>query len=260
MKLQKKDILCMLWLIPALFLNYLQDILLLITGRTSDEELSFLIYFYDFAFGGSSVKEGSELTQTMFGLIVPIVFNIIYGTFFYRDMHINNTYMYVRCKSKLVWYIRKCIQLILLAAVYTLISVSSAAFLSSICSGEMISKSILAVLITSYMSLLSFTIITTFIINILALYVGTAIAFVINYLFLILMYYISIRIDYIHIGNIKVNMSYLNIMDNTIVPWRDEINYISIIINFFFVTIIAISGYLCCRSTDLCLRDKENII
>lgn len=260
MRIQKRDVLCLLWLIPALFLNYLQDILLLFSGRTNNEDLSFLIYFYDFTFGGSSVKEDSEFTQTMFGLVIPIVFNVIYGTFFYRDMHISSTYMYVRCRKKLVWYIRKCIQLILLTAVYIFISVFSAAIMSSICSGEKFSESILAVLITSYMSLLSFTIITTLIINILALYTGTAIAFIINYVFLILLYYVSVRIDYINIGNIKVNVSYFNILDNTIVPWHGEIDYTSIIINAIYVIVIAIFGYLCCRSADLCLRDKENMI
>lgn len=260
MRIQKRDFLGLIWLIPALLLNYLQDIMLLVTGRLSDEQLSFLIYFYDFAFGGCSEKENSELTQTMFGLVVPIVFNVIYGTFFYRDMHISSTYMYVRCRSKLAWYIRKCLQLIMLAAIYILISVSSAAVLSGICSGEKITESILSVLITSYASLLTFTVITTLIINILALYTGTAVAFIINYIFLILMYFVSVRIDYVNIRGMKINMSYFNIMDNTIVPWRGEPDFTSGIINIVYLAVIVITGYLCCRSADLCLRDKENTI
>lgn len=253
-----KDFKAALLIFPIVVLSNLSNIIILFSGESISADPSFSNLFFSSLFNGVYQKDNSTLSLTMFGLIPQMFFNILYGTYIYRDLHISQTYFFIRQNSKKKWYIKCILRLALIELFYVFIQVSLPALFAVANCNEVFSTEHIFKIIVSYVSLFMFTVISTLIVNILSLFCGSAISFFITYIYIIGAYYTSLKIDYITILDRKIDVSCLNIIDTTIFN-SSKSNYpqVGLLIDFIYIIIISAVGYAILRNYDLSIKDKE---
>lgn len=256
--MHRKDFYAALLIIPIVLLGNLSDLLILISGAPLSEDPSFLNLFYGSLFHDSYRKDTATLAVTMFGLIPQMTFNLFYGTYLYKDLHRDQTYYFIRQRSKKKWFFKRFLQLSLIAACYVFVQVGFAAVLAIPNAEEPFLSEHAVAILTSFLALFTFTMISTMLVNELSFFFGSVISFFLTYLFLIGSYYLSLNLDYIDLFGRKINVSCLNIVDNTVFSASQPTDpIVGLLVNFFYLGMLAMVGYGIVKNYELSVKDKE---
>ncbi len=262
----KSIILKILSAIPITLLICSVEIIMLILGRESfggEVIRTFQNHFYGMAYQMThSSREQANLMHSMFGLAQPFIFNLLFGTHFYKDLHVNSIYYLTRQKKRSVWYYKKSVALFIYTGIYCFFQLIIPLIIAAINAQPQNIREALLLFVSSFLAFLFFTFLTTFMINILSLKFGSAFSFIIVYVFTVLCFYCSIYGPEILFFNGRLSSYQLNPIDNTMILWHGGFfeKTISILINFIYVLIMFIIGHILINRVDVGLTDKESVI
>lgn len=195
--------------------------------------------------------------MTMFGLSLPFLFNIIYGSFLYRDLHINRVYYFIRYKSRLKWYIKTVAKLVLIAAFYCFIWIFAAYLLTNFNSKDVYGSVPAKLTILVFLTLFLYVLLTTILVNLVSFFWGTAAAFVAVYGFLIFSFKMSFKFESIRLFGKTIDLTRFNIIDNTILTWKKEPDFSDITVNLTYVILSVFLLGIVVQKTNISLKDKE---
>jgi hypothetical protein len=239
---------------------------MLILGRESigtEGIRTFQNRFYGMAYQMTySTRDQANLLQSMFGLAQPFIFNLLFGTHFYKDLHVSSIYFLTRQKKRSVWYYKKCAALFVYTGIYCFFQLIIPLIIAAISAQSVSIREALLLFVSSFLAFLFFTFLTTFMINILSLKFGSAFSFIIVYVFTVLCFFCAVTGPEILFFNGKLSSCQLNPIDNTMILWHGGFfeKTISIFINFIYVLIVFFIGLILINRVDIGLVDKESVI
>lgn len=258
LKFKARSVIKLLIVLLIVPINYLSELIIHFSHGLISQSNTFNNVFLGMTFNGIYTKEESTLSTTVFGLSIPIIFNIIYGSYIYKDLQLNNIYYFVRFKNRKKWFLGSVSRLILSAVWYCLFWISFNYCLSLCNTESSINNENLRIVSICFLTVLSYTIITTMAVNIFSFFVGTATAFIIVYIIIFGLFYLSLRISEITFWGININISKFNIVDNTILTWKNELCFQDLSVNLLYIFILIFILLLLTENTDIGLKDKES--
>ena len=259
LRIRRSEVFKLLSVIPLTILGQIVELYSFIRKQPISEDNSFENVFYGMIFEDAYQKEDSTFSYTLFALAIPIIFSIFYGAYLYKDLHIKNIYKFVREKSRMKWYLKNLFRLVLITLTFCGIWLFIVYIISVVNTGAGINGYTLKNFFICYITISEYTFVTTLMVNIFSFFFGTAISFVIVYFIIGLLYYITVNFESITIFGTKVDISKINIVDNTMLTWQDKIDFTCIIVNMVYIIIcVAIIGVIISK-VDIGLKDKENL-
>lgn len=250
--------------IPITILCNVVPIVTVIMGDTISATInSFFDMFLSLNYTDFSVnREKTNIACSMFGLAQPIIFNFLFGTYIYNDLHISSIYLFVRQSNKTKWFLRKTTNLFLFASVYCLLQVLIPFITAFVNSKSPLNGTYIIQFAAVFLSFLFLTYLSTLLINIIAISLGSAFGFLFTYMVMILCFYHSVKSGEYYILNGMLSMNKFNPIDNSIVLWQNGMFDIavSMAINLLYISILIMLGIVMVNKVDVSLTNQENII
>lgn len=247
-------------LLAILPITAFRKINLLLPRQAYGAELSVAELFLQNVFSGSPSRTHANIVIVMFGLFEVVIFNILFGSLFYRDFFDNSIYIFVRQKSRLRWYINRLWQLTLFSMIYNTIFIGITFVLSARYSKFGIDKEALYMFLLAFVMVFLFSLWTTILINLISIKTGSVLSFITNYIALTVCSFLAIFHEKVPIvRNIPILLA-LNPVANVTINWGDGIGK-GLLPSVYFIIIILITtilGYMVISRTDISLENKEN--
>lgn len=258
MKIKKKGIAKLLLVIPASGITYLSDLIIHLSGGKISEELDCEGLLLSLVFNNLEKKEDASLRVALFALAIPTLFNILYGAYIYKDLQQNNLYYFARFKSRARWFCGSVSRLLLGAVWYCSFWVLLAFFLSLANTDTELNAENIRLFLICLLTVISYTVITSLMINLLSFYLGSAVSFVLIYLLVIGLFYLCFTSQQITVFGIHADLSKLNIVMCTILSWSQEIDYSGLCVSSVYMVLLIFALARIVARTDVGLKDKES--
>ncbi len=243
--------------LSILVIVFLQKSNLLIPGVYMEIPVAEL--FLQNIFAGNPSRENTDVVIAMFGLLEIIIFNLLFGTYIYRDLYENTAYIFVRVKSRSRWFFKKAKALFVYSGIYNALFLGSTFLLCVGYSQSAIDKVAVRLLIITFILIQLFVFWSTLLINLLAIGVGATKAFLINYIMLALMSAGAVNFEKIPLLNQFPILLKLNPVANVVINWNDGMGK-GLIPAIYFVVIIIITyemGRRMILGMDIGINNKE---
>ena len=260
MKRRAKDIAKLLLVIPVTGIAYLSELIIHFSGNkiTQRDDLSFEESFLCRVFGGLEKKEDATLRVALFALAIPMIFNILYGAYIYKDLQQNSLYYFARFRSRARWFRGSVARLLLSAVWYCFFWVLFAYLLSLADTDTTCTPENVRLFLVCLLTVIAYTVITTLIINSLSFYLGSAISFILVYLLVIGLFYLCFTPQQITFLGIQADLSKFNILMITILNWKQEIDFSGLYVSAVYSVLLLLALSRITARTDVGLQDKES--
>jgi hypothetical protein len=254
--LRKSSIIKTLSILPIVFFRKSN---LLIYGYRYNATIPIAELFLQNMFSGNPSRMHTNIVIVMFGLVEVIVFNLLFGTYIYRDLYENSIYIFVRQKSRGKWFHNRSAQLFVYSAVYHGLFVFLTFLLCMRYSNQRVDIVAIRVVLTTYILIQLFAFWTTLVINLLAVRLGATASFIVNYVVLLVLSMVALNHEKIPvIKDIPFVLS-LNPVANVTINWNDGIGkgLFPAVYFIILITITMILGGIMISKTDISLENKE---
>lgn len=241
-------------IIPLLFFRKFE---LLLPGRNESMQVAEL--FLQNMFCGNPNRTETKVVVVIFGLLEVTVFNILFGTFIYRDFYDESIYIFMRYKSRWQWHKNKLIQLGGYCAVYTALMVIIVFALCLYRSDFGIDRAAVRVVCLSFGMLFLFSYWNTLVINYLSIYLGATKSFVFDYLLLLVLSMIAVNHEKLPlVGQFTWGLK-LNPVANVVLDWQENFQTDIFPIGYFvaLIMITVLCGTKIISVSDIGLENKE---
>ena len=252
----KKSIYKTLLAIPITALHYITY--LFDMGNKSKVPIAEM--FLQFIFSGNPDRQNDNFFMTVAGLLEIIIFNLLFGTYMYHDLDTGSIYVIIRQKSRLKWYLIKSFQVFFFCTLYIIFYLGSVFLLCVFNSAFSIDKTAIGILFISVVIISLFTFISTLLINLCALRLGSNFGFIIIYAAISALTGLAIFYEKIPVLN-KLHFALkFNPMANVVINWgisgQDTIFSVSYLL--ILTIFVLINGYCIIEKLDIGIRDPEN--
>lgn len=201
---------------------------------------------------------GSESADEVFlqgfcvGCIVPVLFSVFYGTYFYHDLMIGGVYIFTRQKSRIKWYISHCLRLTVYAVIYSVIFTLTKYCISFGFSSNLITIQNIVSSINICISVIQIGIVGAIIINTLVILFGSGIGYSagIGIIFCLL------GAGYVTRFSNAVLMS-VNPFSSYIRAFGGGFDTIRFFVQITSIILVLSLGYISVRKMDIGLSNKE---
>lgn len=129
---------------------------------------------------------GSESADEIFlqgfcvGCIVPLMFAVFWGTYFYHDLQIGSVYIFTRQKSRLKWYVKHCLSLVMYCAVYSILFILTKYIICFGFSSELFFRHNIISAIRICLSSIQIGLVGAVIINFFVIFVGSSVGYLLG--------------------------------------------------------------------------------
>lgn len=211
-----------IFLMIPLVLLYRYDLVFYSEGTDEKVGEVFLMHL----FGGSYNMEKADLAISVVGLIGIIFLSLLFADYIVRDLTENAEYIFSRYSDRKRWYVKKsgglflyCNLGIFLYIFFYLVNAISE-------SEHQITREDVLLILCTYVMLVLFSYCSILSINLLILFYGTTIGFVIFYSILVISSMVTISVQ--GISNIKIAgvLHRANPMSNILVSWNFNNSYV----------------------------------
>lgn len=251
---KSNDILKVMSIIPVTFFRKCN---LLLSGR--EENLPVAELFLQNIFSGNPSREKTAIVMVMFGLLEITIFNLLFGLHIYHDLYENSIYIFVRQKSRKIWFAKKSVELLILSAIYNFLFIGITFLLCVLYSSQGVDFVAIKIVILTYILISLFTFWTTLLINIVAMLVGATVSFILNYIILTFFSVLAISFESIPVINQFPILLKLNPIANVTINWNDGIGRgIQPAVYFAVLCILTyIAGSILVSKIDISIESKE---
>lgn len=191
-------------------------------------------------FGGSYAREKVEIVLAVTSLFGILIMNILLGDYISKDFFENGEYIFSREHNKGKWFIQRAIDLSKYCVLGTVLYVGLYAIGSVMKSSKEVEiRDVILIGITAVM-IFEFSYLSTLLINVLALRVGTSIAFVITYSVFIVSDIITFFLQGGEQNMAIMVLHYINPMSNMTISWNYSQGYVYWSVIYFGIMIMSV--------------------
>ncbi len=251
-----KDILKVMSIIPITFFRKYN---LLLLGIGMGKELPVAELFLQNIFSGNPSRKETDVIVAMFGLLETVIFGLLFGSFVYHDLYENSSYIFIRQNSRKGWFTKKSAELFIFSAVYNFLFLGLT-FLLCICySSQSVDFVAVKMFAFAFILLTLFTFWTTMLINIVAVFKGAAISFIINYVILTIFSSIATDFESIPVLNRFPILLKLNPVASVTINWDDSMGRGMQSAAYFVVLCILtyVVGSILISRIDISIENRE---
>lgn len=251
---KSNDILKVMSIIP---LTFFRKFNLLLSGLGKNIPVAEL--FLQNIFSGNPSRKETAIIMVMFGLLEITIFNLLFGLHLYHDLYENSIYIFVRQKSRKIWFAKKSVELLILSAIYNFLFIGITFLLCVLYSSQGIDFVAIKIVILTYLLISLFTFWTTLLINIVAMLVGATVSFILNYIILTFFSVLAINFESVPVINQFPILLKLNPIANVTINWNDGIGSgIQPTVYFAVLSILTyIAGSILISKIDISIENKE---
>lgn len=212
-------------------------------------------------FGRLQVGNSRSYTLIIEKMFYILVFNMLFGTYIYKNFLVSSVYLFSRLKNRKTWLYRKVFELFLLAGCYTLLFLGTLLFLCIYQSSYGVEGTTINMLVLLWGVITLFLTFVTLIINLLAIRLGSNVAFIIVYIFLILLVTLALFMRSIPSVIENPYLLLLNPVAAIILNMIDQGNmqFIGIIYFCMLNVIVIVFGAQYINRMDIALTDNESV-
>lgn len=267
--MKKKDILLLLSVIPILLLANFSEVLEMILDI---ESANTFYHNYSSMVFNRNWKEvsGDTVISSMFGVFMSTICNFMFGIYIYKDLCISGTYYFVRQRNRKKWFILRSLKVFVLVAIFTAMQVIVPAIISVKISNQAVNKFVVTYVAFSFAALLAYNFLTTYIVNLLALRIGSVMSFISVYLgmaFCFELAYIFVVLgipEYPVTYFLPTEITQIN-MDVEVIKFSELFKYnknmfISLGVNGAYILVVFIIGLIIVDRVEISLVDRENLL
>lgn len=250
--MRTKDYIKCLYIIPYIFLGNFMDII-------STYKFTGDIYqrFLQDLFQGSYHLEKVNIFVSITGIGYIVIHNILFGSIIYKDTYDSAEYIFTRYDGRLKWYVKKVFRIIETSILCNLLYVGLRFLIIIKNAASPITKIDINIFISVFIIMTLFTIFSTLLVNVMALFFGSNIALIGLYV----MEGFSTIIALLHSADdISTTFLWLNPMSNILISWNYS-NVQSFIPSIYFIitiAIIAFVGYKKVVNMDILLKKNDD--
>lgn len=238
---KKRNLLVLLIIIPiTVVFNYT-----LLKPEESTSSLSQMLVsnLYDV----KSIYEKKTLILAANSIYFIVFFHLLFGIYIYKDFISNGAYIFTRLKSRKIWFYQKAFQIIKYSMIYSILFIGTLLILCSHYKKELPGIDILYTVFFLWFSCSFLITLTTIVINIVAIYRGSAVGFLIGYGSLILLISLSINFETIPLLG---NYALLSIINPASIMFLYLLNQKTVVF-LGFVYYIALTLFMINRCANL---------
>jgi len=180
-----------------------------ITRTISIVPITFLFSLYLLISDKQDISIGSMLTHRILGqvggesskafvlvlsnLLYLVLFNIFFGNIISEEFRFSSVYLFSRLKNRKVWFYKKASEMLMIASIYTLLFLGSNIFICMFCSIRKIEINDIKVFLVLFGLITMILAITTTLINLVSIRLGSTTAFITVYICVVILVFISLE-------------------------------------------------------------------
>lgn len=210
-------------------------------------------------FGGSYSREKVLIVLSITSLFGVLFLNILFGDYICRDFLVNGEYIFSRQQDKGRWFLQKAGTLCGYCLFGTVLVVGMYAVGSVLKSSRSIDSEDAAVMAATLLMVWEFSYVSTLLINLLALFFGTSIAFVIAYSGIIGSEILASCLQGMGESTLVRILHGLNPMSNMTISWNYSDGYIAWSVMYFLILIVVmlVVGKQLASGYEIGIRNSE---
>lgn len=267
--MKKKEWLLILLVIPITLLINLSEVIELVFDIPRTQ--SFYQTYASMMFSRSwSEMEDINTINSMFNVVMSIICNFMFGIYIYKDLCVSGTYYFVRQRNRKKWFLLKMCKVAILIFLYTLIQVVVTGVLAVGVTNQKVDKFVVTFISFAFATFFIYNLLTTLLINILALRMGSVLSFVLVYILMALSFGMAYYCMLLGMPEYPVNyflpteITEINMevdISKPIELYKANKNmFVSLGINSAYVVLLIISGLFVVNYSEISLTDKENLL
>ena len=186
------------------------------------------------------------------GCIVPLMFAVLWGTYFYHDLQIGSVYIFTRQKSRIKWYVKHCLSLVMYCAVYSILFTAVKYIICFGSSSELFRSNNIISAVRICLSSIQIGLVGAVIINFFVIFFGSSV----GYLLGIVANAAILAAGYFTRFSKHIMMS-ANPFTAYIRSFWGGFNATEFLIQLISILLIMLLGYSAVRNMDIGLSNKE---
>ncbi|MGN0165503.1 MAG: hypothetical protein ACI39R_04915 [Lachnospiraceae bacterium] len=267
--MKKKEILLILSVIPiVLFLNFTEVVQMIFNIESEND----FYQTYSSMIFNRNWKEisGENAITSMFGVVLSILCNFMFGIYIYKDLCISGTYYFVRQRNRKKWFVRKSLKVFMLVALYTFLQVFVPAVIGVRLCHQKVNYFVVVFVAFAFVALLVYNFLTTYLINLLALKLGSIVSFLTVYFGMALCFefsFICLKLgfsDYPVSYFLPTEITQINLDAEVFKPvelYRNNKEmFISLGISGGYILLMFLIGLYIVDHLEISLTDRENLL
>lgn len=248
------------WLKILLFIPIVlfRKISLIFSGVRNDMPVAEL--FMQNMFSGNPSRQYTNVTIVMFGMVEIILFSLLFGVYIYKDLFGSGIYIITRQRSRIKWFFRRCAELLMSAALFSIMFVGTTFIISVNCSKHGVDPLAVKLFLLTGVLVTLFAFWQTLMINLTAIRLGSTIGFVVNYIALTLLSLLAVSHEKIPVLNGLPLLLRLNPVANVTINWAAEWGEtIMPVVYFIALSVLTmLIGMRRVENMDISLQNNEN--
>lgn len=212
-------------------------------------------------FGSLEVGNLKSFALVIEKMFYIIIFNLLFGTYIYKDFIVSSVYLFSRLKNRKTWFFKKSTELLLFAACYAFLFLGTLLLLCIYRSQYSLDTESVKMLVLLWFAITLFLTFVTLLINLFAIRYGSNVAFIIVYIALMGLVTLSLASRTFSI--IEENPYYLlfnpvaaiilNMIDNLTMQLVASLYYC------LLICIVILVGAVYINRLDIALIDNESV-
>ena len=215
--------------------------------------------FLQSIFFGNPSRTDTNVVLVMFGMFEIIIFNLLFGSYIYRDLYENTVYIFVRQKNRVAWLWKRAAGLLLYTMFFHVLYTGMIFGLCLNFSKYEMDKLAIEIFFITYVMLVLYTYWITLIINLLAIRMGETFAFIITYIGTLLLSVLAITHEKIPVLKEFPVLLKFNPVAAMALHWENGVEEAALHMVYFVILIVLtlVIGSLVMQRVDIGLENKE---
>ncbi len=194
-------------------------------------------------------------------ILYLVLFNIFFGNMISEDFRFNSVYLFSRLKDRRVWFYKRAFEIVMISSVYTVLFLGSNILVCMFCSTRKIEIYDLKIFLILFVLITMILAITTIIINLISIRLGSTTAFITVYICVVMLIFLSTKHESIPILGKYYYARVLNPLSGIVLNLSDN-QFAQCLVIFYYFVLMALTfvlGGMYVNSADIALVDGESI-
>lgn len=210
-------------------------------------------------YGQVSIGDAKAFIMVFENLFYIILFNILFGNYIYQDFQYSSIYLFSRTKNREKWFYKKSTEVLFVSMIYTVLFLCMNLFVCCFNNKNKCDIATYKVMLVLFAMITMFLSISTILINIISIRFGNSIGFIVVYLGIVVLSFLSLNYQKIPILKQNEKILILNPMCGVISNLMNK-PFMQLMVLLYYCGLIIITfaiGAWYINKLDIALIDRE---
>ena len=262
----QREILKILVVFPVLIIKHFSLLLCTLFQKSMDgydSDSGFYNTFFSLVFS-RSMREGENLTNSLFNLTTYLVFIIMFGTYIYKEININSIYALIRYPNRKTFFLNRTVRLFFICVAYSFLQVLIPFVWTGLVLSEEVTHAHLLVLFSSFLTIFLYNSLMVYMVNLASIGMGSVLGFISVYGIMLISFLLSNEVGAPWLYLLPTEVMTMNEISEGVTIWDflkgNKVQWISTLVILIYIVILMFTGMRIVAHKDVSLSDQENIL